>query len=284
MIDRPLTLAELVELGTRQLKAAGVEQPGREAWWIWEKISGQTSTHRVTHPGEGVSPGLAEPFGAAIARRSAGEPLAHVLEEAAFRLLLLASDRRALIPRPETEGLVDLVLERQRSGTVVDIGTGTGCIAMSLAREGDYEMVVAVDRSPEALELARSNVRRQRSPVTLVLSDLCDSLASGRFDVLVSNPPYLTDGEYETLSDSVKQWEPASALRSGSDGLSATRRLVRDGLRVVKPGGWMVLEIDSTRAAQSAHEAGQAGWTDVLVKDDLFGRARYLVARRSESI
>lgn len=284
MTDRIPTLAELMEWGTRQLGAAGVEQPGREVWWIWEKISGQTRAHQVTHSGEEASAQLAEQFAAAISRRSGGEPLAHVLEEAAFRLLLLSSDRRALIPRPETEGLVDLVLERQRSGTVVDIGTGTGCIALSLAREGDYEMVVAVDRSPEALELARSNARRQQCPVTLVLSDLCESLASERFDVLVSNPPYLTDGEYETLDDSVKQWEPEAALRSGTDGLAATRRLVRDGLRVVKPGGWMLLEIDSSRASQSANEAVQAGWSDVLVKDDLFGRARYLVARRSESI
>ena len=284
MINRLPTLAELVEAGTRQLKSQGIENPGREAWWMWEKISGQPHAYHVTRKAEDVSATLAAQFAAAIDRRSQGEPLAHVLEEAAFRLLVLSSDRRALIPRPETEGLVDLVLERQRSGRAVDIGTGTGCIAMSLAREGDYEMVVAVDRSPEALELARSNIRRQPHPVTLVLSDLCDSLASEGFDVLVSNPPYLTDGEYAALSDSVKQWEPEAALRSGQDGLAATRRLVRDGMRVVKPGGWMLLEIDSNRASQSAAEAVQAGWSDVLVKDDLFGRARYLVARRSDSI
>ena len=282
MIDRLPTLAQLLESGTRQLKAQGIEQAGREAWWIWEKISGKPHAYHVTREADDVSTALAAQFAQAVDRRCGGEPLAHVLEEAAFRLLLLSSDRRALIPRPETEGLIDLVLERQRSGLAADIGTGTGCIAMSLAREGDYEMVVAVDRSPEALELARSNIRRQPYPVTLVLSDLCESLASERFDVLVSNPPYLTDGEYAALTDSVKQWEPEAALRSGQDGLAATRRLVRDGLRVVKPGGWIFMEIDSNRASQSAAEAVQAGWSDVLVKDDLFGRARYLVARRSE--
>ena len=114
MIERLPTLAELVESGTRRLKAGGIEQPGREAWWIYEKISGKPHAYHVTRGAEGVSPELAGQFAAAIDRRTGGEPLAHVLEEAAFRLLLLASDRRALIPRPETEGLVDLVLERQR--------------------------------------------------------------------------------------------------------------------------------------------------------------------------
>ena len=282
MSDRPLTLAQLLETGTRQLKAEGIAPAGREAWWIWEKISGQPQAYHLTREGQEVSAAQAAEFAGAIARRSQGEPLAHVLEEAAFRFLVLSSDRRALIPRPETEGLVDLVLERQRRGIAADIGTGSGCIAMSLAREGNYEMVVAVDRSPEALDLARANVRSQDCPVTLIRSDLCESLASDCFDVLVSNPPYLTDGEYATLADSVKRWEPEAALRSGEDGLAATRRLVQGGLRVVKPGGWMLLEVDSTRAGQSAAVAVEAGWSDVQVKDDLFGRARYLVARRSE--
>jgi release factor glutamine methyltransferase len=261
-----------------------VDQPGRETWWIWEKIGGTSRAQHLARPAESatVSAALVARFQAAVDRRVRGEPLAYVLEEAPFRHLLLGSDRRALIPRPETEGLVDLVLERQREGRAVDIGTGTGCIALSLAREGNYEMVVAVDRSPEALELARVNVRREHAPVTLVRSDLCEGLGTGQFDVLVSNPPYLTDGEYATLPDSVKRWEPEAALRSGADGLAATRRLARDAHRVVKGCGWMLLEIDCNRARESAEVAAQAGWSEVMVKDDLFGRARYLVARRSE--
>jgi release factor glutamine methyltransferase len=204
-----------------------------------------------------------------------------VLGEAVFRHLVVQSDARALIPRPETEGLVDLVLERQRTGIVADIGTGTGCVALSLASEGDYDLVLAVEYSPAALSLARANSVRLRSPVVLVRGDLCEGLTRGQLDVLVSNPPYLTDREYETLSPTVKDWEPAQALRSGTDGLEAIRRLVRDGLRVVKPHGWMILEVDCSRAAQVAAEAVHEGWLDVLVKDDLFGRARYLVARRS---
>jgi release factor glutamine methyltransferase len=114
-----------------------------------------------------------------------------------------------------------------------------------------------------------------------VRGDLCECLAPGQLDVLVSNPPYLTDQEYATLSPAVRDWEPALALRSGPDGLQAIRRLVRDGLRVVKPNGWMILEVDCSRAAEVAAQAVNEGWSDVRVKDDLFGRARYLVARRS---
>jgi release factor glutamine methyltransferase len=282
VIDAPVSVSHLLEEGTRRLQTSGINHPSREAWWIWEKISGRPRAYHLTREAEPVADTLYTRYNSALSRRSMGEPLAHVLGEAAFRHLLLCSDGRALIPRPETEGLVDLVLERHRTGRVVDIGTGTGCIALSLASEGEYELVVAVEQSSAALELARSNVEHVGSPVRLIAGDLCRGLGDARFDVLVSNPPYLTDAEYTALSPEVRNWEPEAALRSGSDGLEATRRLVTDGLRVVKPGGWLMLELDCARASQAAEAAVEAGWSDVLVKDDLFGRARYLVARRSE--
>jgi release factor glutamine methyltransferase len=267
---------------TASLHAAGIASPRREALRIWADLAGET-------PGEGlmrlegvVDRAAATAFLAAVERRAGGEPLAHATGRAGFRGLTLRSDPRALIPRPETEGLVDLLLSRVRSGRVADIGTGTGCLALSLAAEGGFTEVVGVDLSADALALARENRALTGVSVSLVRGDLCSPLRTGGFDALVSNPPYLTAGEYAVLDRSVKDWEPRSALESGADGLRATARLLDEARRVLCPSGWLGLEVDCTRAAESACRAGALGWTDVAIHADLFGRERYLLARRSE--
>jgi release factor glutamine methyltransferase len=220
-------------------------------------------------------------FLGAARRRAAGEPLAHVTGRAGFRHLDLRSDRRALIPRPETEGLVDLLLARVRHGRVADIGTGTGALALSLAQEGGFARVVAVDISADALDLARENRRLTGLPVDLVRGDLCGSLGTGSLDALVANPPYLSDGEHAALDGSVRDWEPALALASGPDGMAATARLLDESRRVLRQGGWLALEVDCTRAGDTARRAGELGWTEPVIHADLFGRERYLLARRS---
>jgi release factor glutamine methyltransferase len=216
----------------------------------------------------------------ATARRAAGEPLAYVSGVAGFRQLTLAVDRRVLIPRPETEGLVQLVLDAMPSGTVADVGTGSGCIALSLALEGDYRLVVAIDRSPEALGVARANARQAGLAVALVQGDLLTTGRSQQFDVVVSNPPYLSGSEWEGLDRSVRDWEPRLALESGADGLASTRRLLAEAGAVMVPGGLLALELDHSRAALVAAMARRAGWCDVAVTQDLFGRDRFLTARR----
>jgi release factor glutamine methyltransferase len=200
-----------------------------------------------------------------------------------FRHLTLRCDRRALIPRPETEGLVELVLARVATGRVADVGTGSGCIALSLATEGRYDEVVGLDLSGEALGLADENRRLVGARVALLRADLCDGLRPGSLDALVSNPPYLTAQEYANLDRSVRDWEPELALASGADGLEAIARLLDAGRRVVRPGGWLALEIDWARAALCARRAGASGWSDVAIHADLFGRERYLLARRSDT-
>jgi len=195
--------------------------------------------------------------------------------------LTLHCDRRALIPRPETEGLVEQLLARVPAGRVADIGTGSGCIALSLALEGSYEQVVAVDLSKDALRLAGLNRALIGARVELVQSNLCSSLRSAAFDALISNPPYLTVAEFVELDASVRDWEPPPALVSGGDGLEATFRLLEDGRRVLRPGGWLALEVDLNRAGVAAGRAAALGWEEVSVQVDLFGRERYLLARRS---
>ncbi len=201
-----------------------------------------------------------------------------------FRGLTLGADQRALIPRPETEGLVDLILARAPAGRVADIGTGTGCIALALAEEGRYDQVVGVERWSGPLALAWENRRRTGLGIDLVQADLVSAFSAESFNAVVSNPPYLTDGELVGLDPSVRDWEPREALAGGQDGLSVTRDLTLDALRVVSPGGWLALEVDAGRAGETALLAKLAGWSDVTVHDDLFGRARYVLARRSEAV
>jgi release factor glutamine methyltransferase len=270
----------LIEGAAARLREAGVVKPRREANRLWAWFN------RVS-PGEAYltreRPAPEETrarFEAAVERRLAGEPLAYVLGEIGFRHLDILCDGRALIPRPETEGIIELALARVRTGRALDVGTGTGCLALALAQEGSFDEVVAVDISERALELAAANKARTGHPVRLVRSDLGAALVGERFDLVVANPPYLTDAEYEALDASVRAWEPALALASGADGLDATRRLLVQGKELLVPGGWLVMELDSSRAGAAMELAGAAGWCDITTRDDLFGRPRYLVARR----
>lgn len=274
-------LGTLIADGAERLRRSGIPQPRREALRIWTDLIEGGPADPVLRPGSAVEAAMAEHFRGAVLRRSHHEPLAHVTGWSGFRRLWLRSDRRALIPRPETEGLVDLVLQRVRTGLVADLGTGSGCLALSLATEGSFTLVAAVDCSADALELARLNRELVDAPVALIQGDLCSPLRGHAFDALVSNPPYLTAGEYSALDSSVRDWEPAVALVSGADGMEATTRMLVEGREVVRPGGWLALETDCARATLAARRARELGWSEVSVHADLFGRERYLLARRS---
>ena len=283
MPDLATTVAYLVNDGARRLREAGIAEARREAIRLWTGITDGNVADVALRGKQLVDAATETRYERAIVRRSAGEPLAYVTGKIGFRKLELISDARALVPRPETEGLVDLVLERVRTGRIVDVGTGSGCIALSLLQEGSFDEVVAVDRSGPALALAKLNCESTRLWPRLVRGDVCQPLRERAFDALVSNPPYLTEAEYRDLDASVGEWEPELALLSGPDGMSATRRLLDEGRDVLSPGGWLALEIDCSRAAVAAAQAAALGWQDVSVHVDLFGRERYLLARRSKT-
>lgn len=283
MPELAVSLGALIEDGAEQLHRSGTREPRREAIRIWTELGHRSAAQIFLERDHPVDPPAATRFCDAIARRVRGEPLAHVTGHTGFRRLSLASDARALIPRPETEGLVELLLQRVRSGRVADIGTGSGCIALSLALEGAFDQVTATDCSAAALDLARQNGGLAAVPVSLVQADLCAPFAEGALDALISNPPYLTVAEYASLESSVRDWEPATALVSGEDGMAATTRLLDEGREVVRPGGWLALEVDCTRAAAAAGQAAAFGWSRVTVHMDLFGRERYLLAQRSDT-
>lgn len=281
MPELALSLRALIDEGAEQLRRSGVDEPRRQAIRIWTELGHRTSAQAFLEGEHQPAQVEAIRFHDAISRRAGGEPLPHVTGCTGFRHLSLVSDARALIPRPETEGLVEQLLQRVRTGRVADIGTGSGCIALSLAAEGAYDEVTAIDLSVEALALARRNRDLAAVPVNLVQADLCAALGQGSLDALISNPPYLTVDEYSSLASSVRDWEPAMALVSGGDGMGATTRLLDEGRRVVRPGGWLALEVDCSRAAATAGQASAFGWSEVTVHMDLFGRERYLLAQRS---
>ena len=205
------SIAAALRDGAGRLHGSGIVDPRREARMLWAAVAGDATTPGDVWIGRDRAPApeVAARFRQAIELRAGGVPFAYAVGSTDFRTLQLSIDRRALIPRPETEGLVDLVLHAAGTrdagcgmrGVAADIGTGCGCIALALAVEGNFERVIAVERSPEAAALARQNVARLHPavPVEVRQGDLFAPLAGARYRAIVSNPPYLTETEYLAL-------------------------------------------------------------------------------------
>lgn len=223
-------------------------------------------------------------FKARLLRRARREPLQYIEGEAAFRDLLLRVDRRVLIPRPETELLVQEVLDRVRGREglhALDVGTGSGAIALSLATEGPFARVVATDVSPDALEVARTNHRTVASdaPVEFRAGAVYEPVAGERFDVVVSNPPYIGEEERPSLDPEVRDWEPERALFAADGGLEVIRALVRGAPEVLREGGLLALEIGYAQAeAVSGLVRAVAGFSEPRVRQDYGGRDRIVTA------
>ena len=218
-------------------------------------------------------------YRALVARRSKHEPVAYILGEWGFRRLTLAVDRRALIPRPETETVVEHALAHLRgidAPRVLDVGTGTGAIALAIADEHRGARVEAIDVSPDALALAAENVSRTGLEVELHEWDLREGLPEGPYDLVVSNPPYVEPGELETLMPDVRDYEPHLAL-VGSGAVEAVARAARDAL---VPGGWLVLEVGAGQAAAIAALLERLRYVEIAVSPDLAGHDRVVEARR----
>jgi release factor glutamine methyltransferase len=228
---------------------------------------------------------------AAATRRARGAPMQYAAGQAAFRHLTLGVDERVLIPRPETEVLVDLVLRRMsgetKGGTVVDVGTGSGAIALALSSEGAFDRVIATDVSLDALQVAGANVRRcaavLRTPIELRHGSLLGPVHERGLRAVVSNPPYIALDEAASLPAAVRDWEPSVALFSGSRGMAAIAGLIREAARVLAPRGMLALEVDARRASLAAElAASHGGYDEIGVELDLTGRERFVVARRRE--
>jgi release factor glutamine methyltransferase len=222
----------------------------------------------------------------ALHRRLRGEPLAYAVGTAPFREMVLQVDARVLIPRPETEVVVGEALRLVAGapgGIAVDIGTGSGAIALALATEGHFDRIIATDVSADALEVAAMNAQAllgtRGAAIEFRLGADLAPLDGVRARVIVSNPPYIAYEEAEALPRSVRNWEPPLALFAADRGMARYQALLRGGREVLEPGGWMVLELDASRGQETATIAVQQGYEAVVVTQDYSGRDRVLVAR-----
>jgi release factor glutamine methyltransferase len=259
------------------LAEAGVETPRIDAEILLAHVLGITrSAVRADRQRE-----LGEAEGAALerllARRETREPLAYVLGEWGFRRLTLSVDHRVLVPRPETEIVVERALARIASldaPRVLDVGTGSGAIALALADEHPGARVAALDASPDALALARENAVRTGLELELVEGDLFAGLPEGEWDLVVSNPPYVLPSEIDSLEPEVRDWEPREALV----GEGATEAIAEHARTVLRPGGALVLEIAAGDAERVVVVVRNLGFEDVTVTKDLAGRDRVVEA------
>ena len=219
-----------------------------------------------------------------IARRSKREPVAYILGRWGFRGLEVDVDRRVLVPRPETELVVDrclALLEGVPSPAVVDVGTGSGAIALSLASEVPGAAVCGCDVSEDALEVARGNGARLGIDVEWARSDVLDGLGGRRFHLVVSNPPYVAAGEVEGLEPEVRDWEPRSATVAGDTGLEVVERLVSAAPAALEPGGALVIEVGAGQAGAASRLMEDAGLGGVERDRDHAGIERVVWGRAS---
>jgi release factor glutamine methyltransferase len=218
------------------------------------------------------------------ARRAGGEPLQYITGVAGFRELELAVGPGVLIPRPETEVVAGRALERMPDdGVLVDVGTGSGAIALAVAYERPAARVVAIDSSHDALGWARQNMQRLDLDIELLNCDLLSGLPGDlarEVDVVVSNPPYVAEEERDSLPVEVVEHEPEEALFAEGNGMSVIRQLAADALVWLRPGGWLVLEIAADRGADVASLLEALEYRDVSILRDLAGRERIAEGRR----
>lgn len=293
----PWTVLRMIRWSARYLQEKGVEEGRLDAEHLLAESLGLSRLELYLQFDRPLTAEELARFKPLLLRRADREPLQHVLGHTAFRELELKVDARALVPRPETEVLVDAVLRwvGERAGELteetgargiraLDVGTGGGAIALSLAREGSFETVVATDPSEEALALAAEN--RDAAGLESVVEIRAGSLfepvaAEERFHVVVSNPPYIAREEAEDLAPEVSEWEPPSALYGGSDGLDVLRPIVHGAPEVLHPGGLLALEMGSGQAEAVSTLVRETGsFEEPTVRKDLAGRNRILLAVR----
>ena len=283
----PLAYASFVVDGiAAKLEKAGRGEPRQKALWLVNHVTGVEFGDILTR---GLKPMIREQWdalGALLQRVADGEPVQYVVGNTDFRGRVFQCDKRALIPRPETEELVDLALGAVRKpGTdaprIVDVGTGTGCIAISLALEQPGAHVLATEISPDALALARQNAGLLGAEVDFRETDLLAGIASGSLDLVVSNPPYVGLCEKHRMDADVLAHEPASALFAGEDGLDVIRRLLPQAAQALRPGGRLLLEIGDEQGPAVRALLETEGWNDIAIRKDLAGRDRFADARKS---
>ena len=284
-VSRPRTVAALRDQVAARFTGA-FDDPMNEARELLAALHDAPRSWSTTHADDETIDLLIDAADDAVVRRLAGAPLAYATTRAAFRHLFLHVDERVLIPRPETEELVTLALPFIAPGsTVVDVGTGSGAIALAIAQESQAARVIGTDISPDAIDVAEMNaralLRREYARTRFLAGNLLEPLGDMMADVIVSNPPYIALHERDALPAAVRDHEPALALFGGEDGMAVIGALVAQAATHLTAGGMLLMEIDARRAAEACALLAAPTWRDARVVPDAFGRDRFVLGRRT---
>lgn len=292
--EEPWTVLRMIRWSAGYLQEKGVEQGRLDGEHLLAHALGLSRLQLYLQYERPLTADELASYKPLLLRRARREPLQYVLGYTSFRELELRTDSRALVPRPETERLVQEVLEwaRARAGapdglTALDVGTGSGCIALSLAREGPFSQVLGTDASEEALELARENAREGgvEDRLELASGPLYEPAAGRRFDVVVSNPPYVAETERGQLEPEVRDWEPEGALFAGPDGMDVLRPLVAGAPEHLHPDGLLALEVGLGQADAVAGLVESTGaFGAPSIRRDLTGRPRMVLAEAQDAM
>ncbi len=270
-----MTLREACLYGRRELERAKVPEAALDAWYLLEYISGCTKSHYYAWPEEELTVGQEARFVEAVKRRAGRLPLQYITGEQEFMGLSFLVDCHVLIPRQDTEILVEEALRHLRPGMeFLDLCTGSGCILISLAKHCPGAEGTGSDISENALKIAERNAKRLSSKVKLVYSDLFASFEREKFDMIVSNPPYIRSGELSGLMEEVRDYEPRIALDGHEDGLYFYRKIVRESRNHLKKNGKLVMEIGCDQGSAVTGLLREAGYCGIEVKRDLAGLDR----------
>ena len=275
------TLRQLLAEATATLERAGVAAPRLTAEVLLAQSLGQPRAYLYAHPEAEPAPGAHARFQAWIRRRGAGEPLQYLTGEQEFYGRVFQVTPAVLIPRPETELVIEAALERlprDQPARVADVGTGSGCIAITLALERPQAQLTATDISAEALAVARGNAQRLTAAVHWLECDLLDAVPAP-LDLIVSNPPYIAECEWNVLQREVRDHEPRTALIAGPAGTEIYARLLTQAAARLRSGGWLVLELGYDSAA-AVRALLSSDWSAIETRRDLQGWERVLLARR----
>lgn len=286
MNQKNKTIAEALREGKMRLKAAGKEAYAFEAELLLEKAAGLNRTALFLRGEEVLSEEVLTVYEGYLSEREQGRPTQYILGEWEFMGLPFHVGEGVLIPRGDTEVLVETILEKQQSEpikSILDIGTGSGCIPVSLGHYGKFEKIMAVDISPKALGYAIKNAAENRVSIDFYESDLFTNIPSewkGRLDAIVSNPPYIPKKDIAELMTEVKDFEPMNALDGGEDGLDFYRVIVEQGKNWLKDGGWLFFEIGYDQGEDLRNLLKEFGYTEVEIRQDLAGLDRAAMGRK----
>jgi release factor glutamine methyltransferase len=278
-MPNPLSIKLALQMASTQLKT---EASVFEAQLLLQYALGVNRAWLIAHEYDALQPNIQKAFEALLNRRLAGEPIAYIMGRREFYGLDLLVTPDTLIPRPDTETLVEAALAKildNSNQSILDLGAGTGAIALAVAKHRPKANVVGVDASPAALEVAKNNAASLAiTNVRFILSDWYAGLANQRFDLIVSNPPYIEQNDIHLTQGDVR-FEPISALTSGADGLDDIRHIVEHCLIYLKPQGWLMIEHGYNQADLVADLMAQAGLVSIETLKDLAGNNRVTMAK-----